>query len=261
MGGKPVARPMAPGPDRRWSDPPWVVAGAVTVGVFALIAALRPVARALFPVVGAPARWTIVAGLSLFGLGLVAVRGRWREAGLGGPGTWRDGRALVPLGIYTVLAVLGMLAGVTVTDPAEVGVVVVLVALIGLNEEVLFRGVLLDVLQEDGVPAGVVGSSVLFGLVHLNNLIYGADPAFVALQVVAAFGTGVFFCAVRVRTGTLVPLIVAHALTDLTPLLVRGPSFGRPGTRILDMVPFTIYSLVFAAVGLWMIRDRWQANP
>lgn len=249
--------PDDPGPPRGAVWTPWLLVAGIVVAYLAVVWGLRPVRRLLVPRIGVfPAATLLVAALALFGVGLVAVRGRWAASGLTRPGAWRGSAALWPLGIYTVFGVAGLAAGVTVTDPGTVAWVVVLVVLIGLNEEVVYRGVVQDLLSEQGVLVGVAGSAAAFGLVHLNNALLGADPAFVALQVLAATGTGVFFAAVRVRTNTLVPLVVAHALTDLTPFLVRGPGFGGPGTALIEFVPFVGYSWIFAAVGLWMVRGR-----
>lgn len=230
---------------------------AVVAGQLAVIHGLRPLVRWLAPQVGTlPAASVTVGALSAYGLALVAGLGRWRQTGFSPPSAWQGAIAMAPLGLYTAFGVLGLAAGPRVTHPTAAAWTVVYVTLIGLNEEVLYRGVVQDVLSGRGVLVGVVGSGIAFGLVHLNNALHGADPAFVALQVVAAAGTGVFFAAVRERTGTLLPLVYAHAMTDLTPLLVRGTGFGRPGTPLIEFVPFVGYSLVFAAVGLWLVRDR-----
>lgn len=233
------------------------VVAAVVAGQLAIIHGLRPLVRWLAPQVGTfPAASVTVGALSLYGLALVAGLGRWRQAGFSPPSAWRGAIAVAPLGVYTAFGVLGLAAGPRVTEPTAVAWTAVYVALIGFNEEVLYRGVIQDVLSSRGPLVGIVGSGIAFGLIHLNNALHGADPAFVALQVVAAAGTGVFFAAFRERTGTLVPLVYAHAVTDLTPLLVRGPGFGGPGTPLIEFVPFVGYSLIFAAVGLWLVRDR-----
>ena len=56
----------------------------------------------------------------------------------------------------------------------------------------------------------------LFGLAHLGNtLLRGVSPL-IAAQALGAAVQGVGFAALRVRTGTIWPLIVIHALHDLS---------------------------------------------
>jgi membrane protease YdiL (CAAX protease family) len=92
---------------------------------------------------------------------------------------------------------------------------VLLVVLVALGEEIAFRGVLLHLLAPRGTAAAVALSSLLFGLTHTVNLLLGAPPAGVALQILFA-GTGAAgLAALRIRTGSLWPGIALHAAYDL----------------------------------------------
>jgi membrane protease YdiL (CAAX protease family) len=109
-----------------------------------------------------------------------------------------------------------------------IALAVLLVALVAVGEEIAFRGVLLHLLAPRGVAAAVALSSLLFGLTHTVNLLLGAPPAGVALQVFFA-GTGaVGLAALRICTGSLWPGIALHAAYDLASASRR--SIRRPGT-------------------------------
>jgi membrane protease YdiL (CAAX protease family) len=96
-----------------------------------------------------------------------------------------------------------------------VALAVLLVLLVAFGEEIAFRGVLLHLLLPRGAGVAVALSSLLFGLTHTVNLLLGAPPAGVLLQVFFA-GTGAAgFAAIRIRTGSLWPGIVLHAGYDL----------------------------------------------
>ncbi len=102
------------------------------------------------------------------------------------------------------------------------------VALAGLTEELAFRGVLLNGLLERGVWPAVLVSSALFGLMHLSNLALGSPWYSVLLQVGFAAMAGTGYAAMRLRTGSLWPPILLHALFDLTfrvTALEPGTSF------------------------------------
>jgi uncharacterized protein len=76
-----------------------------------------------------------------------------------------------------------------------------------LSEELFFRGLLLPLV-------GPWGSSALFALFHYG---YGS-----MLEVVSAFGIGLFYCWLYRRTGSLVPPLVSHILYNAISLAVAG---------------------------------------
>ncbi|MBD3926136.1 CPBP family intramembrane metalloprotease [Nocardioides cavernae] len=93
-------------------------------------------------------------------------------------------------------------------------------------EEVAFRGYLLTRLSDVLGPGrlqrlvGVLGSSVLFGLLHTEQGVVG---------VVAAMVAGVVFCALRFRCRTLWAPILAHGFDDtigFTWFFLFGPFYG-----------------------------------
>jgi hypothetical protein len=90
------------------------------------------------------------------------------------------------------------------------------VALAGLVEEVAFRGVLLDSLRSRGLWPAVAISSALFGLMHVSNVFLGSPWYSVLLQITFAAMAGTGYAAMRLRTGSIWPPIVLHAIFDLT---------------------------------------------
>jgi membrane protease YdiL (CAAX protease family) len=94
-------------------------------------------------------------------------------------------------------------------------VLVVGYALTGYLEEALFRGVVLGVLRPAGTWPAVLLSSALFAAAHLPNVLFGQAPAVTAAQAVGTFCFGVGYAALRLRTGSVLPLMLLHFLTDL----------------------------------------------
>jgi uncharacterized protein len=93
------------------------------------------------------------------------------------------------------------------------------------------------------MPA-VLLSSALFGAAHLTNVLFRGNPALVAAQAVGAFSFGVGYAALRVRTGTIWPLMVLHMLTDL--LAAVG---GLPRIPIL-----VAQDVILLGYGLFLLR-------
>lgn len=104
-----------------------------------------------------------------------------------------------------VLAALGPL--LSASSSLEL---LLLAALAGLGEELLFRGVVQEIVgRAAGGAFGVVGSAVAFGLVHFLTPTYAMLAALV----------GLYFGWLVVTTGSLVPAVVAHGLYDFVALL------------------------------------------
>ncbi|TDT73427.1 hypothetical protein DFO47_1213, partial [Arthrobacter sp. AG258] len=85
----------------------------------------------------------------------------------------------------------------------------------GIYEELWFRGLVLDTLASSSPTKAALLSSGLFGLIHLTNIAFGANPAITAAQVIGAACFGVGMAALRLRGVTLWPLIIIHAVTDI----------------------------------------------
>ncbi len=101
-------------------------------------------------------------------------------------------------------------------------------------EEILFRGVLLPSLwRRVGSVAAVIGSAILFASIHPDYIDASPDVAFD--RVPFALFMGLALGALRVRSGSLLPCILAHAtvntLTFLIAPLVDDPSQPVPASQ------------------------------
>ena len=129
---------------------------------------------------------------------------------------------LVQLGSVVMTAVTLPEGALTAPDPLHL-VMVILHPFIGtgLFEEVLFRGLVLLVLlkvmgqTKKGVVKAVIISSVIFGVVHLANLVV-ADVLPVVTQVFYASAVGVLFAALYLRTKTLWIPIIYHGFVNVS---------------------------------------------
>lgn len=172
--------------------------------------------------------------LSVLLMGYVAIRPleglgyRWRFR-------FEDfGVALVALSAFLIIAVpAGIATGFVVWEPRPVhlsGIAFRALAIglfIALPEEILFRGVIFNLIQKLTVgrygpfPALAV-SSIIFGLSHLNNFPYG-DLRYAFLATYA----GVCYAWCYLRTGNLTAGVLTHASVDLIHrLLLVSPAQG-----------------------------------
>ena len=106
-----------------------------------------------------------------------------------------------------------------------------------LWEELVFRGYAFAVLAEWwGTPAALGATSLVFGLVHLQNV--GATPESIAVVVMA----GVFLGAVLVVLRSLWAAFAAHltwnwVLAGVLHSAVSGVPFATPDYRLVDAGP------------------------
>ncbi len=88
---------------------------------------------------------------------------------------------------------------------------------VGFFEEIIFRGLLLMLLIErlstkkHGIWIAVISSSILFGMIHLINLINGASLSGTLLQVIYSTLMGMLWAVMYLRTKNLWLTMVLHA--------------------------------------------------
>ncbi|MEO8622625.1 MAG: CPBP family intramembrane glutamic endopeptidase [bacterium] len=106
-----------------------------------------------------------------------------------------------------------------------------------LAEEMVCRGYLLTVVRDCvGTPAAVVLTSVLFGVLHLNN------PGATVASVLVVIVSGVLLATVRLRLNSLYAAWMAHLAWNWTMsvpfhALVSGIRFEAPGYRAVTAEP------------------------
>lgn len=118
---------------------------------------------------------------------------------------------IVPL----LVALAPFLPGIKDVGLEAAGTLVLGYVATGVYEEFWFRGLILNSLGAWTPVKAALLSSALFGVIHLVNIAFGANPAVTAAQVVGATCFGIGMAALRLRGVSLWPLIIIHALTDI----------------------------------------------
>jgi uncharacterized protein len=171
----------------------------------------------------------------------------WREVGFRLPS---NPRSLWLFIVPCLPVLLNAFAGIGYPGMARLLLFFVLALLVGFVEEAYFRGMMLSALVPRGPWQAVITSTILFGILHLFNLAAGANLEAALLQVVYAMAIGLMYAALRLRTQTILPLILLHGLTDFfgflavstvettsLPLLVVVVTLG-------EIVIYTAYSII-----------------
>ena len=126
----------------------------------------------------------------------------------------------LPIPVYWIIASIPTLFdGTFVVKPLTMQIISSAVVA-GVTEEVAFRhGMITTMLrnrnQKQNLVKAILISSTSFGLIHMFNIAIGADPIRTILQSVGAIGFGVFFGAIFVSTGNILPTMILHAVHDV----------------------------------------------
>lgn len=122
--------------------------------------------------------------------------------------------------------------------------------LVGLVEELIFRGFLYRAMEKDSPRAAVIVSSVTFGIGHIINLVNGAPPIATLCQIVYACIFGFVFVLLLLESKSLFPAILCHSAVNATSVFID--------TGAVDDSYTVITALALSLVGLIYIAYLWH---
>lgn len=163
---------------------------------------------------------------------------------------------------YCLFAAAAMLYVQRMSDESQLqpfGMILIYILtmfLVGLNEEVIVRGVVLNLLLDrfsdtkKGVLGAVIISSLIFGCAHIPNVLAGVPLSSALIQALQATLLGVLFAAIYLRSGNLWICIIVHAGTDFAGLMASG-IFGNGA--MTDMIGNLSWINLVVTVPLFLI--------
>lgn len=150
----------------------------------------------------------------------------------------------------------------------------------GFYEETIFRGVTVPIgmryiRSEKRVGILVLISALVFGLMHIGNIINGASIQMGIVQGVATTFAGIFFIAVYLRTGNILIPIFMHGIFDYMcfvtdPTLENG--IMANDVAVSALIPAVLVDVIAGIWGLYLLRpakraeihaiwdDKWSVN-
>jgi len=196
---------------------------------------------------------------ALFLLALIVWQ-QWRDVGLN---QIPSGRSLLLTWLPMLYIVVGLGLAVVFGLP-PVGVLLWILFntfLVGLSEELMFRGVLLQAFRRTVSIWPAVGLTTLaFGAIHILNVFMTGDLSRASIQAAAAALSGLLFIALRLRTGSLWPCIIVHGLWDFATFTIAAARSGEalPGSSSGPMTLMTFVPILLvlpnALYGMWLMR-------
>ncbi len=163
-------------------------------------------------------------------------------------------RPVIPAGKLLYYIPLAVLASINIWSwfalngtVLEAVLYIISMLLVGLLEELIFRGLLFKAMCKDGIKAAIIVSSVTFGIGHIVNLVNGsgADLFSNLLQVVYAIAAGFLFTILFYKTKSLWACIVTHGVLNALGVFVDH-SLITPGREVASALVLTAVSLLYA---------------
>jgi uncharacterized protein len=185
--------------------------------------------------------WALAAVLAL---GLLVWTGWLGEAGFNRMSEWRNLRLLLFPLLVCALTLSGGLFG---SGPASLVSAFLIALLAAFGEEIVFRGLLWRALVPAGPVRAVILTSLLSGLLVLGMTVTeGPWPEAVRLTALTFCG-GFTYGALRWRTTSIWPVILAHAVFAFAVSIATLGTFTYPLMMFLS-------TLGFVAYGLYLLR-------
>lgn len=188
----------------------------------------------------------------------------WDDVGVEQPMRWAH-LPMLWLPLLYVVAMLGLAVSLGLPPVSVLIMVMINSLLIAFSEELMFRGILFSGLRR-ALPLwpAVLAVTALFAAVHVLNLLLGASIVLTGVQVVAAFLNGLLFMAIRLRSGSLWPSILLHALWDFSAfmLLQASPTGGQSGTMPLSTAIWPVLLVLPNGLyALYLMRRKSLISP
>ena len=129
----------------------------------------------------------------------------------------------------------------------------------GVTEEVAFRHGMITTMQRnrnqaDKIISTLLISSLVFGLIHLLNIVSGADILHTFYQVLSASCLGIIMGAIFISCGNLLPVMIVHAAHDIFAI-ATSPATTESGIVTGSIGPGQLLDLAcclaLAALGLF----------
>lgn len=138
----------------------------------------------------------------------------------------------------------------------------------GFFEETIFRGVTVPIgmryiRSEKRVSIIVLFTALVFGLLHVGNIINGASVAMGLIQGIATIFAGVLFVAVFLRTGNILIPILMHGVYDYMCFVTDASlenGIMTAETVTTGLILAVLVDIIAGIWGLYLIRPAKRAE-
>lgn len=121
--------------------------------------------------------------------------------------------------------------------------------LVGIVEELIFRGFLFKAMEKSNLTSAIIVSSLTFGIGHIINLLNGSTDLVAGLyQIVYASAVGFLFVVIFYKSQSLLPCIVTHSLVNALSIFCNMTNLQTIITSIVITLVAVGYAIFIAKV-------------
>lgn len=237
----------------------WFVVGAIFVALATLLL------QSSFLDYGPQVIGTLAATIYLL---LLAWRFGWlRAAGITTLGNWQAWVVTIVALIYLVLAFWYAFFGDVSVDAAqqlsssEGRTILGRQIVVGLVEEILFRGIILYALARvwgatwRGLLASILLSAFLFGIIHLLQSAAGRSFDMALVASLEAFISGIWWAAIVLLWSTVWPTVLLHVVSNAA-VLIKALDYPGIVFSASDYALAILLQLPLVVFGLWLVYKK-----
>ncbi len=129
--------------------------------------------------------------------------------------------------------------------------------MVGIGEEMLFRGLIFTAFKENrGVYVGMLVSAFIFGFLHCTNMFAGAELGATLMQMVSAGLSGVVSAWIFYKTENVIPTMICHWFWDMSLLVgMYVPVSSAQTVGIIQNLFITIAGIILVVICIRRIRN------
>jgi membrane protease YdiL (CAAX protease family) len=149
-----------------------------------------------------------------------------------------------------------ILVGVDFKGFTYVSVLAFFTLMVGISEELYFRGIILKLLKDNfSVKQTIIISALIFGIGHSASILAGESIVEVLLQIINANMFGILAAEIVILTKSLFPVIIWHFLFNFVnyiSLAINTSEYMANGIQEIIMIIYSVY--------LWNIVSQENAQ-
>lgn len=158
-----------------------------------------------------------------------------------------DSRGALYFVPFVLLACAPLYFGIYISDSfGQILLSVANMLCVGFIEEMIMRSFLFKSLIRKGGILAITVSSSVFGLIHIVNLLGGADVLLTLVQIIGACAIGFVFAVYFYKTNNIIPCILCHGVYDVC-YIFSSEDFNKIylvyGVSIIISVAYGVYLL------------------
>ncbi len=125
--------------------------------------------------------------------------------------------------------------------------------LVGLGEEIMYRGIVLHAFLTTGrVRWAMLVSAIAFALLHSVNVFGGLPLLAVPIQLLNTFQFGFFFAPLMLKLNSILPLIIFHWLWDFVQIIAPSLVGEQTTTAMKSIVQFNDPIQLILGIVMWL---------